>query len=66
MFTLLKLLTIAGPDSFIAPRHEKDNAKSEGRRETTHIDDNGNAFINVDDEEFQRVFARHIQALSRY
>lgn len=66
MFTLLKLLTIAGPDSFIAPRNEKNNSKSEERRETIHIDDNGNAFINVDDEEFQRVFARHIQALSRY
>ncbi|HIE4390964.1 hypothetical protein [Serratia sp. Je.1.23.a] len=66
MLNLLKLLTIAGPDSFIAPRHEKNHAKSGGGRETTHIDDNGNAFINVDDEEFQRVFARHIQALSRY
>ena len=66
MFNLLKLLTIAGPDGFIAPRHEKNNDNSGCDREITHIDDNGNAFINVDDEEFQRVFARHIQALSRY
>ncbi|WP_426506239.1 hypothetical protein [Serratia proteamaculans] len=66
MFNLLKLLLFSGPDKFLSPLNSDKEGQRHDQAGRVHVDDNGNAFINVEVDEFQRVFARHIQALRRY
>lgn len=66
MFNLLKLLLFSGPDMFLSPLNNGNKEQRDDQAGRIHVDDNGNAFINVEDDEFQKVFAKHIQALRRY
>ncbi len=64
MFKLLKLLIFSGPDCFLSPLNESDKTRQTESQAWTHIDNNGNAFINIEDEEFKRFFASHIHSVS--
>jgi len=66
MFNFLRMLLFSGPDMFLSPLNSGKNEHHHDQAGRVHVDENGNAFINVEDDEFQRILAKHIQMLSRY
>lgn len=47
MFNLLKLLLFSGPDMFLSPLNNGNKEQRDDQAGRIHVDDNGNAFINV-------------------
>jgi len=66
MFNLFKIQLFSDEAKFLLPlgcNKKEPYGEQAGR---VHIDDVDNAFINVEDDDFQRILARQVQALSRY
>ncbi len=66
MFNLFKIQLSSDKNKFLYPLGCNKKEPYGEQAERVHIDDNDNVFINVEDDEFQRILARQIQVLSRY